>query len=279
MGSDFYVRMGADHAICQDYAVAGRRAGVDYALLADGCSGVATEQPGSPFTDFGARFLVRSAELNLEDIARGLFLEQVIAHRAVSMVTAAALPMAALDATLIAAVRVGDSINVYQTGDGVIAHRMRSGAIRYVATHYGNNMPFYLSYLTNAANRRRFVELARSKCLVHRDYDPASGSWGPPVSEELPLTDASSPTMAYLLNAAELDMVMVMSDGVESFQDRDRNPVALEDVLLQLFAVKNLEGQFLTRRCTKFQKFCAENGWRHSDDFSVAALAIEGARP
>ncbi|HYO91642.1 MAG TPA: hypothetical protein VEQ40_08400, partial [Pyrinomonadaceae bacterium] len=66
MNADSAFLIGATHAVCQDYAVAGNgtpdeRAAVSnlqanpYVILSDGCS-------SSPDTDIGARLLVKAAE-------------------------------------------------------------------------------------------------------------------------------------------------------------------------------------------------------------------------
>ena len=73
----------------------------------------------------------------------------------------------------------------------------------------------------------------------------------------------------------DTELVLLFSDGISSFQLKDGTPIPLEQVLDQVFDLKGFAGQFLTRRCTRFlQKFCAENGWQHADDFSVGGLHL-----
>src|SRR5690348_10028206 len=115
MHADSFFRMGASHAVCQDYASAGQVDGVAYAILSDGCS-------GSPATDFGARFFVRAAEQRIRDIADGSLPAEDLVISAAQMATACRLPLACLDATLLFAASLGRGlVQVFQTGDGVIA--------------------------------------------------------------------------------------------------------------------------------------------------------------
>ena len=74
---------------------------------------------------------------------------------------------------------------------------------------------------------------------------------------------------------AQADVVAVLSDGAESFVDRDGETVSLETLLPELFSFKNLEGEFVTRRVRRFlERTCVQRGWRHEDDFSMSAVAL-----
>jgi hypothetical protein len=286
MGADYFFRMGSTHAICQDYALAGEVDGVQYALLADGCSGVPIPgQPGSPYTDWGARFLVRAAWLRLAEIAQGDFLNKSIIHHAASMARAAELPPVCLDATLLAAVRTPDGgVSTYQTGDGVIAGRKRDGSIYYRTLRFGSGMPFYLSYTLNDSHLRAYLDPearvglnlpdAGTVQVIENQWHPRDG-WSPPFegrSESLAMEDL---VRRVTFPKEEFEVVALLSDGVESFLTRDQNQVALEMVLEQLLDFKGFVGQFAVRRCTRFlEKFCQNEHWRHGDDFSMAAIHL-----
>lgn len=280
MGSDACFRMGFTHQICQDYAIAGALSAqgrrLPYAVVSDGCS-------GSEHTDFGARFLVRATELALEAALRydplgealGMFHADLTIAHANRMVTVANLGRRSLDATLIRAVQLPSGrIVVHQAGDGVVAARDRvTRTIAYQTMKFGGNMPYYLSYLLNDVDRARYLNLAGTVEIV-RGSNP-TGDWNEEVSVS---TLTSDPVTDYMFDAAATDLVLIMSDGAESFQDMHGNPVPLTAVLEQLFDMKSSEGEFVTRRCTKFlTKFCAETGWRHYDDLSVAGIYVPEA--
>ncbi len=273
MGSDACFRMGSTHAICQDYAIAGAHQGAPYAILSDGCSGLPIEgEPGSPYTDFGSRFLARAAWLSL--IHRGeRFDERAIIERAGMMAHNAYFQRPALDATLLAAIQRDRSVTVYQAGDGVVAARHRiTKQLSYTTLKFDENMPFYLNYLRSQGAMVEF--LAKCKAVtVTSGIQIAPGQWTE-TNVEVPLGPDSSPVRRHDFND-EYDLVLIMSDGAESFQTQDNQPVPLTDVLEQLLAIKGFEGEFLTRRCTRFlTKFCAEKRWKHTDDLSVAGIYI-----
>jgi hypothetical protein len=290
MVADYFFRMGSTHAICQDYAIAGDVDGYQYALLSDGCSGVALPGlPGSPFTDFGARFLVRAARQHMDDLARGVFPGCVIVERAAKMAEGAGLPPMALDATLLTAVTTSNGdVVTSQTGDGVLAVRRRDGSIKYRTLTFGNGMPLYLSYqldprrmetLLHPERSGRAVtpeecEAAGTVAILERIFVPGEG-WREPTTKVERFDESTRGLWTEVFYKDECDLVLIMSDGVETFQTKNTTLMPLEQVLEQLFDFKGFAGQFLVRRCTRFlQKFCTEYGWSHSDDFSVAGIHL-----
>ena len=78
----------------------------------------------------------------------------------------------------------------------------------------------------------------------------------------------------------EYDLAMVMSDGICTFQKPKNGETAkyFEDVhaasiISDLLNVKSSKGEFIKRRCRRIVKnLCTKDGWRHLDDFSVAAI-------
>ena len=282
MGSDYFFRMGSTHAVCQDYAIAGESGLVSYAMLSDGCSGQAIPgQPGSPYTDFGARFLVRSAQRYLPEMARGIFPTKAIVHDAQAIAHQARLPDVALDATLLVAValELGLGVQTYHTGDGVVASRKRDGTLQFYSLEFGNNMPYYLSYQLSTPRRESYFspppELVASvedsgKLFVTQGVKPPGGAWD--VSHSTHVVHTDEPVVS-TFSLEEYELVLLLSDGATSFHLKNGAPIPLEDVLDQVLAIKGLTGEFLTRRCHRFlQKFCVDNGWQHCDDFSVAGI-------
>jgi hypothetical protein len=264
--------MGATHSICQDYAAALQKDGKAVAVLSDGCSGIAKNDPGSPHTDFGSRFLVRSTLHHLQDLFDGVLPEQKIAVEADGMIRQTRLSRTALDATLLAAVKNGRYTRTFQIGDGVIAGRSRDGGLRYYTLSFGGNHPYYLSYTLDPSREDQFFENAKTVTLTTNRYTPGEG-WGIAVERTEALEDFKR-CQQHLFSHEEYDMVLLMSDGVQSFmQKRTTSSIPLEQVLEQVLAVKNFQGEFLTRRCNAFlTRFCVENGWVHNDDFSCTGI-------
>jgi Protein phosphatase 2C len=284
MGSDSYFRMGSTHAICQDYAVAGESDNLTYALLSDGCSGRHIPgEPGSPYTDFGARFLVQCARRYLGEMVAQTFLATAIAHDARAIAHQARLPGVALDATLLVAVTNDRGpVVTFQTGDGVIASKSRDGVLRYESLEFGNNMPYYLSYLLSPPRLRSLfapppdsgaAPEAVGKLTITSGIRRPGADWD---RAQTTINFEDGPIERKMVFAREdVELVLLFSDGVSSFQLKDGTAIPLEQVLDQMFELKGFTGQFLTRRCTRFlQKFCAEHGWQHADDFSVGGLHL-----
>lgn len=297
MSADAFFRMGSKHSICQDYAIAGTWEGGTAAILADGCSGASEEgrvpqtASGAPFTDWGARLLVMAARERLGPISEGLFSTESVMGAVEARARYLGMPQSALDATLLVAVQTsGGGVQVFATADGVVAWRERSGRIRYETVRYARGMPRYLSYSLDPRRHGRLFEghavpddlLAGSFERTTNVWTPGEG-WGPQLLFTDFFTEETPYWRAKYLSSTEgehppVDVVALFSDGVESFRDRDQSIVPLEDVLVELLALKSLHGQFVTRRCTKFlEKFCVERGWRHEDDFSMASVAFEEA--
>lgn len=268
MGTDFFFRMGHSHTVCQDYALAGKHGGIQFACLSDGCSGIhKPEILGSPNTDFGARFLVRAAIESLESMAAGVFPAETLIRRAQHMAEIAGLGLEALDATLLVAIKTPEGVKVYQTGDGVVAARRKSGEIQYYSRQFEGNAPYYLSYILH---NREAYEKTVFYVKEHEGNINSEGFWSPRV-----YTYNISMVREYFFPKEEFDIVLLMSDGAESFQRADKTSVAVQDVVDQMFAFKGLLGEFIGRRCNRFfSKFCVENGWRHYDDFSVAGIVL-----
>lgn len=293
MESDAYSRTGCTHLISQDYALAGTsKDGKKYGFISDGCSGKSDpNQPGSPFTDWGARFIIRSAQRQLEPLSVGLFPHEAIIHEAAAMCRQAELPRSALDATLLGFVNAGNEYtHVYQTGDGVIAFKKRDGTIHYTTRRFGNNAPYYLSYQLDVRKENDYfhpdpetnpglVAEAGTVEVTNGWYVPGQG-WQKHTKKEFLLS--SSPTFLNrsVISSENTELLLLMTDGAESFQQKANGlPVSLEDVLFEMFDIRKYNGSFITRNCDFFfRKICVQKGWQHTDDFSITGLYM-GAQP
>jgi hypothetical protein len=287
MYADSYFALGSTHDVCQDYALAGvaddrvidGRVVDDrpIGIAADGCS-------SSPHTDFGARFLAFGAREALRRSARGAFASGAVLPLACTL-AGGMLPMRCLDATL--GVVYGDAvparIHAWLSGDGIIVARLRDGS-GYPVTRveFSGNAPGYLSYQLSSA---RFQELADGpgatrrvdELLLDPSFAELEAMWG---DEQLSEQDPRSFWLYRGYEASKYDLVMVLTDGAQSFQRRvggALEPVPLHDVLREVLAFKGMKGRFVARRLKRFLgRYCAEHGWSHADDFAVAAVYAGG---
>ena len=260
MHADTYYSIGSTHLVCEDYAWSDRdRDGNAFVLVADGCS-------SSPDTDVGARLLCHSAARMLRS-GHGLVLAHVI-EQAAGGAEQLGLSPDCLDATLLAARVVADTIRVSLAGDGAVVARRHDGAIEGWFVSFNDSAPAYISYMLDddrlgafmGAQPHRFVEDLTGHTRV------ASLHADPFVLElELP--------------RADYDHVTLMSDGAQSFCDAAQQRLDVARIALELAAFRSHTGQFVARRTRRFLKQARRRGWQHHDDLAVAALCSCDERP
>lgn len=263
MTPDTFVTRGDTHALCQDVALAGFDSeGRAYAIISDGCS-------SAPASDLGARLLARAALLELQQ-ERILSLATIV-ERAATMSRALELPPQCLDATLlIAHASAPDAVDIIIAGDGVLASRTRTGAVRWTCLEFPHNAPFYPSYLLNPRRWDAWLELTGGEATLKSSDAPAR-------------TTRAHPCFELTLNPTELQLIALLSDGATSFVQPRKTPtsldttsVPLDAVLARVLASRSLQGPFMTRRCRRFlSRARTQWGWSHRDDFSVAAIPLE----
>lgn len=263
--ADVSFSIGKTHDVCQDYGVADDpgQSGLSepdaVAVVCDGCS-------SSPDTDMGARLLARSA------IITRPFDPNAIIQRADQYRAALELDPHALDATLLMARETSESdAEVFVCGDGVVVARRRDGTgYDFWTLSFNLNAPEYLSYRLDTDRYAEYQKAGGGVLTV-------SGKC-PPVGDCLQAR-VQGVHFSRVFPRAVYDVVLVMSDGAESFQKRDGTrlvPVPLTDVLDQVLDLKVLTPGFLRRRMGKFLgKFCVANGWQHYDDFAVGGLVLD----
>jgi hypothetical protein len=278
--TDYYVKMGADHSICQDYGLAGAtKNGAAWAAISDGCSAVPDPRnpkypPGYPFTDYGSRFLVRGAVLELQAAEEND--DQFNHWHAFNFADLASrqleLPPDALNATLVLAYERGDMIFADMFGDGVILTLTKEDVLAYTTVEFDRNAPYYLSYVREDGNRQVYHQICKSLTLTHRRR--VDGVWQDPLIEMTPISGWGLDPEARVYPKDTYKLVAVCSDGLGSFRDAKGGVVSLEDVLDKMCTFKGFQGEFLNRRMNFFQKACRELGWSHLDDLSIAGIAL-----
>lgn len=289
MNADCAFQIGASHAVCQDYSLAGagRRAGDaevpgpparPYVVLSDGCS-------SSPDTDIGARLLVKAAEQTLARLGGGAGRRAEELHReaarlALEWAGLLDLRPQAVDATLLTAHLDGDELILGCSGDGVICLQTCAGAVDVYSISYPSGYPLYPSY---ALQRGRLLALTSAGHAGREVKHFHSAS----VEEGLRLKGTSvggdSPTESFTVRAADYKCAALFSDGVHSFSRSTRTEtgsggeaIPMDEVIRGLVSFKSTQGAFVRRRMNRFLKDCQGKGWRHADDLAVGALHLGG---
>jgi len=258
------------------------RWGKSYAILADGCS-------GSPDTDFGSRFLVRSALWALNQVKEPGFPASGIHTTAISLASQMAsscnVDFGCLDATLLMAVegesqdRKGVWVSVF--GDGMVVARHRDTKHQAIYSFdFASGYPAYLSYVLDIERLKAYVK--------HTQGLPATlnifGHEGS-VSTPFPFFDLSATywtnPFCVFFPEDKFDVVALFSDGIESFEKmKDGDPSLSEadmasyvsTVAGEFMSFKGCLGEFVVRRAKKAITKFREMGYTHADDFSMAAI-------
>ena len=279
MHADAFFSIGKTHEVCQDFAKAGCLApGHTFALLSDGCS-------SSPDTDFGARFMVM-ATLHYRNIygvektpfEYSIFDPSWVVWRASEMVRPP-LSSRCLDATLLGIFERPEGVSVAVAGDGVVIARRRDGKVE-VYDYDFRGAPGYPSYLRDPSRLEAYYKEGYGDRLIsfYEDIgaevvaEPQPGKYRFTPGAQLQ-AEHDGPCSFLHFFREDYDLVLVASDGVHSFQNANTmGTVPMLEVIPHLVDIKSYTGQFMTRRCRAFQKFCAKEGWHHNDDLSVAAV-------
>lgn len=262
MNSDSYFAIGKTHDVCQDYARHGAVTDMQawhrdhpYAIVCDGCS-------GCPDTDVGARLLGIAAEARF--IQHDNFDYQDILNRAVNAAAPLGLGPYSLSATLLTA-HVTDQgrLRCAFIGDGVIAVRMKDGT-GFIAESDHNGAPKYLSYMLAAPGQYEDMFPAVRRVVWSQLTEK------PALCPELAVDDYVT---GFELNADDVELVLLMTDGAGSFIDAEFRRVPVSDVVRRLMDIKSLTGEFVKRRVKFFlTKECPKLGWQHGDDLGVVGI-------
>jgi len=260
--ADVYFTMGASHQVCEDYALSGRGPGGAFVVVSDGCS-------SAPQTDVGARLLAHAAAQQLRTTS-ALSLDALIV-RAAAVARHLTLAAGALDATLLAAWRVGSRVEIAVAGDGVVVALPRAPEEAPVGWRVEDEdqAPGYPAYTGDrfdaycARYGRRRVSLSRQGVEVSR--------WRQPIRERKDLC------LRWSLPVAAVSGLLIASDGVASFR-RDDEPVEPMAIAAELTAFRTTTGAFLQRRARRFLgRTCPTLGYAHHDDIALGALLPEAA--
>jgi hypothetical protein len=260
MNSDCYFSMGKSHMVCEDYAYAGINSnGNQVAVVSDGCS-------ASPDTDFGSRFLVRSAVVcgeNTGYCSRETYAESLIRSIiwcAYQTGSGLHLSRQSLDATILYLEVVEEEIRIVTAGDGVIFAVDHENKLEYWDIDYASGAPFYPSYLLDEKRYLGYIENCGTESTISHFTSESS------IALDVEHSGVMGNYMC--LPKKSYKFVGVASDGILTFD------MSTEEAIIQLAAYKNTKGEFVKRRMRKFLKQCVKNNTSPSDDVSMAVVHL-----
>jgi len=276
--SSFYT-IGKDHTVCEDYARTGilnRYDGeIPFAIVCDGCS-------SSPNTDLGARFLALSFQEELQRYGSRLYKDPSPVFRTSERYVSPILDKHCLDATLWGTFISKGTFWILGQGDGGYLTRMRdTGEVHIHLFDFDVNAPPYFSYLLEPQRAKAYQEqtgngsYTETTWLLMEECSEIVGTKKKVICDFSPWVDNPEFMVAKMFSQEMYDLVMVFSDGVQSFHDLNdpsREIDVVSEILEEFLKIKNYNGEFMVRRINRFLKDCAKRNWVHADDLGVAAL-------
>lgn len=251
MNLDSFSKIGKAHIYNQDYVAVSEDGSI--LALCDGCS-------SAPFTDTGARLLAHSA-LTYEDLQKVM----MAAYTSIGLVD---LPLDSLSSTLIR-IRIIDNIAVAEiAGDGTIVAIPKEGLqilsreniCNYIQhIRFPSNAPYYLRYNLDEKDRQKYLELYGGLVTENNSSYELLAKWPDGIIKKS-------------INAKDINLIAIFSDGISSFQDSNGNKISEADLISELTSFKNYSGQFVQRRCRKAFSEFDKRGWRNLDDFSMGVI-------
>jgi hypothetical protein len=279
---DSYVEIGSTHNICEDYILHGMVGNIPFVALSDGCS-------SSKFTDIGSRMLTLSFKRALVDFANLAIQSQMsdsdifeyihsrILFRLQFNLESLGLKSSVADATLIYSFVFNDKLYTKMYGDGNIMFKNTDGQCEQINHSYSDNTPYYLSYQLDYMRNKAYgtsIVLSRTTTkfpdITHLE------------TIKLPYNDSYESVRPI----AEVQMVSLFSDGIESFRYSPKAPNYSELIkhkqsietpiywVCEMTEYKNVNGEFVKRRMKRIGVDNMKNYIEHYDDVSVATIWV-----
>jgi len=246
---------------CQDYCLVDPDNQI--MILSDGCS-------SSKNTDVGARILCHRAKLHLKNQSPNLvkyFWFTHVIFPSFEIIKEMELNLDCLDSTLIVGYIDQDEIKIVTYGDGSHITVNKNGEINtFVSFSYDQNAPYYLSYLLNNERSQEYKRVVKDKKIetYYSENDSVSETINPCISD----------LSTYQIN--ELSMVMITSDGIESFFNyKTGEKIPSIEVVKELIRIKSKNGDFVKRRVKRMMEDFAKKDIYNSDDLSVCAFIFD----
>lgn len=258
MSIDTFLRVGKQHTICEDYIIAGENPR-PYVVLADGCS-------SSKHTDLGARLLCHSVKFFLETnpvdyLPRYNTMADFTIHNVKSIIDLLRMPLSCLDSTLLVSFLHNYAVYVYMYGDGNIITVSNNNEISLYKASYGLNAPDYLSYRIDQNREQLYKNLKGNERKILK----YKLNWDQPLE--------INPYSLFTFPLTEYKCILIASDGVE-FLHPETGLLDQKEILKQLVAFKNPNGEFVKRRMKRMVKQYEFDKIYHYDDISIGGFHL-----
>ncbi len=259
---------------CQDFALSGSLSDtLAYAIVSDGCS-------SGGMTDIGARLTALATKRSLIDhVTQGATEEAMIvaARDENAELFRASLGLEHKDmlATSLFAVASLHEVFVHLTGDGVVALQYEDG-LSIIEYDWQQNMPFYPAYraageekaFMRAQNGRHEHAMQLRIYSAQAEDQPLHGIYVDNIDLTQGMRGISNVYTDSTVNGRLLS-VGIFSDGVTQVDG-----MSTDQVVRELMAFKNTNGQFAIRRMNRFLTDAKKQGRGPLDDIAMAVIHL-----
>ena len=257
MNIDSFIKMGEDHTLFEDAVITGVSP-FHYIIVADGCS-------GSENTHLGSQLLARAAE---QELLKGCCISDDFGLKTIKKAREFSdlmgLNKDCLDATLLIAYVKDNKAYIWMTGDGSLYYDIK-GDKTTVSISYFDEMPYYLNYLLDENRILAYQDTVKERLDIKKVRINNSDV------EDVLLFDYKKP-LCYELDVENLNYLILSTDGIDSFQNKESNELINLDKKVHDF--KNYKGEFLKRRIKRILKENTKSNNHHSDDIGIAAISF-----
>lgn len=272
MNADSYFEIGSSHLVCQDYALSGNYKDMWYGIVSDGCS-------SAEYSEIGAQILCHTTK-NILMVYYDLFANstvtvtpEFIAHLLAASLRAKAdevrkiypISRDSLQATLLIAVVVKGFLFTFAWGDGVIIRGWDKEIVVFEIDYPDTNAPVYLMTDIEAYKRKFEDKLnKRVASYYHRDIITHKSIGSPPF--DTPEVDCRKVEPG--------DFILLCTDGFTQYQDQNKKPIDIHDILPTVLDYPNYNGQFVKRTMNFMKRDLIRKNWSHADDIGIATIVI-----
>ena len=276
MITNHYFAIGKQHKVCQDYALSDTKC----IIVSDGCSSAKDTDIGSRLWSIAAKRVVGLVRTP-DEWTLG---QQTVPPCITQLVTGFAEDLMVdkniLHATLLVGYELDNIFRVLVMGDGLVVAKAKNGRIMCIEHSFTGNAPFYACYDTDEAKvvyKAQFGDTVEvTKTLYDMDWSVAAD-----VITEVRKINFDCPFLEYNFKKDDWDMVMIASDGLESFCRKNASPnsivydsINIAEILKEITTCKG-SGEFLTRQMKLANAAFEAKGYIHMDDLAIAVAKLE----
>jgi serine/threonine protein phosphatase PrpC len=263
MNADSYFEIGSSHMVCQDYALSGNFKDMWYGIVSDGCS-------SAEYSEIGAQVLCHTTK-NILMVYYDLFMNGSVTPEFIAQLLATSIRVKAdevrkiypisrdsLQATLLIAVMVNGFMFTFVWGDGVIIRCWAKDTAVFEIDYPDTNAPVYL--MTDIEAYKKKFEDKLNKRLT--SYNPCKSTGL--LSFDEPYVDCRK--------VGPGDFIILCTDGFTQYQDQNKKPIDIHEILPLILDYPNYNGQFVKRTMNFMKRDLIRKNWSHTDDIGIATL-------